>query len=232
MLVNSVTFWVVANSDEFCLASGEFLQPLWRYGCPPSLCTIVSPSLHEPHTCSSLLWLPGLSHPTIPSAVPQLQHIQVLAQGWNNLRTLWGFPAKPPFLKDGSPTADQRHYPPQWLMQGLSLPSTQAGQTPAQDCSRHRSVNALLVLQTLGLPSRLEKMMPLITGASAWLQGTVSGQDPEFRVAVTELILLWISFASGTLYQCQDKVLEWPSSSFSWGCDVFPHVSILSSFPI
>lgn len=48
----------------------------------------------------------------------------------------------------------------------------------------------MLVLQTLGLPSRLEKMMPLITGASVWLQGTVSGQDSELRVAVTELNLL------------------------------------------
>lgn len=74
-------------------------------------------------------------------------------------------------------------------MQGLSLPSTQAGQTPAQNSPGHHSINALRVLQALGLLSRLEKkMMPLITGASVWLQGTVSGQDTEPRVVVTELI--------------------------------------------
>ena len=75
-------------------------------------------------------------------------------------------------------------------MQGLSLPSAQAGQTPAQNCPGHHSINALHVLETLGLLGRLEKMMPLITGASAWLQGTVSGQDTEIRAVVTELILL------------------------------------------
>lgn len=76
-------------------------------------------------------------------------------------------------------------------MRGLSLPSAQAGQTPTQNCPGHHSINALRVLQTLGLLSRLEKkMMPLITGASAWPQGTVSGRDTEPRVVVTELILL------------------------------------------
>lgn len=113
-----------------------------------------------------------------------------------------GFPAKPPFLKDASPTTNQRHHPPQRLTQGLSLPSALAGQTPAQNCPGHHNVNALLVLQNMGLRSRSEKkMMPLITGASVWLQ------DPEFRVAVTELILLCITVVSWTLYQCHDKEL-------------------------
>lgn len=71
----------------------------------------------------------------------------------------------------------------------------------------------------LSLPSRLEKMMPLITGISVWLLGTVSGQDPELRVAVMELSLLWISFVSRTLHQHQYKVLVWSSSSFSWEYD-------------
>lgn len=38
--------------------------------------------------------------------------------------------------------ADQRHHPPQWLMQGLSLSSTQARQTPAQNCPGHHTINA------------------------------------------------------------------------------------------
>lgn len=63
--------------------------------------------VNSPHTCISLLWCPGLLYPTVPSIILQLPHTQVLLQGWNNLHTLPGLPAKPPFLRDGSPTADQ-----------------------------------------------------------------------------------------------------------------------------